>query len=234
MKKKAIVVLSGGMDSALCLAIALTEFKKSEILALTFNYGQRHHQELEQSKKLTSFFGVDQKIIDINFLNQITNNALVIHDQKIALDNNQIPNTMVLGRNGLMARIAGIQAASVEAHAIYLGVMELESANSGYRDCSREYMDLVEAALRLDFNEPQFEIRTPLIKMNKYDSMELGNKLGVLGFLLEETLTCYEGVLKEGCGQCPSCKLRNDGILKFIQKHPDFNFSYKDKIICKP
>jgi 7-cyano-7-deazaguanine synthase len=130
-----------------------------------------------------------------------------------------------------MARIAGIHAHSLGARCIYLGVMELESANSGYRDCSRTYMDLIQAALRLDFADPGFEIRTPLISLNKKESMELGHKLGVLTYLLETSVTCYEGIPKEGCLKCPACKLRNSGLKIFSLEHPDVKYSYREKIL---
>jgi 7-cyano-7-deazaguanine synthase len=130
-----------------------------------------------------------------------------------------------------MARLAGIHAHSLGAHCIYLGVMELEEANSGYRDCSRAYMDLIQEALRMDFADTTFEIRTPLVKMNKKETMELGLKLGVLSYLLENTVTCYEGIEKEGCLKCPACKLRNNGLKIFSLEHPEFKYSYRDKIL---
>ena len=130
-----------------------------------------------------------------------------------------------------MARVAGIHAHSLGANCLYMGVMELEAANSGYRDCSRAYMDLIQSALRLDFADANFDIRTPLIQMNKKESMELGHSLGVLDFLLENTITCYEGIEKEGCLKCPACKLRNSGLKLFLLEHPEFKLSYKEKIL---
>ena len=112
-----------------------------------------------------------------------------------------------------------------------MGVMELEEANSGYRDCSRKYMDIIQEALRMDFADATFEIRTPLVFMNKKESMELGLKLGVIEYLLEKTITCYEGLEKEGCLKCPACKLRNAGLKIFALENPQVKFSYRDKIL---
>jgi 7-cyano-7-deazaguanine synthase len=231
MRKKAVVVHSGGMDSSLCLALAIQEFGKENVLSLSFTYQQRHSEELNRARLISQHFGCDHAELDISFLSQITESALIGNKTAIEHKSGEAPNTLVTGRNGLMARIAGIHANSLAAHCIYLGVMELESANSGYRDCSRSYMDLIQQALRLDFADSSFEIRTPLISLTKKESMELGHKLGVLEFLLETTITCYEGIEKEGCLKCPACKLRNQGLKIFSLEHPEIKYSYKEKIL---
>jgi 7-cyano-7-deazaguanine synthase len=231
MKKQAIVVHSGGMDSSLCLALAVQEFGAENVLSLSFTYGQRHSTELTQATVISQHFGVDHSELDLTCLTQITESALIGNSRPIEHQAGEAPNTLVVGRNGLMARLAGIHANSLGAKCIYLGVMELESANSGYRDCSREYMDLIEAALHLDFADFTFQIRTPIIHMNKKETMELGHDLGVLGFLLENTITCYEGIPKEGCLKCPACKLRNEGLKIFALENPEFLFSYRNKIL---
>ena len=231
MKKKAVVVHSGGMDSSLCLALAVKEFGAENVLSLSFTYNQRHSIELKRATEISEHFNVDHVELDLSCLSKITESALIGHDQKIEHKKGEAPNTLVVGRNGLMARLAGIHANSLGANCIYLGVMELESANSGYRDCSREYMDVIEKALRMDFANEKFEIRTPLIQMNKKETMELGFSLGVLEYLVETTITCYEGIPKEGCLKCPACKLRNEGLKIFSLEHPEFSFSYKNKIL---
>lgn len=231
MKKKAVVVHSGGMDSSLCLADAIATFGKENVLSLSFSYNQRHSEELNRAKKISDHFGVDHTVLEINCLSEITESALIGHTQEIEHTQGKTPNTIVIGRNGLMGRIAGIHAHHLGAKCIYLGIMELEEANSGYRDCSRKYMDLIQAALRMDFDDESFEIRTPLVKMTKRDTMEFGYNLGVLEYLLEETITCYEGLPKEGCQKCPSCKLRNSGLKIFSLEHPELKYSYKEKIL---
>lgn len=231
MNKKAVVVHSGGMDSSLCLALAVKEFGADNVLSLSFVYNQRHGIEVDRARKISSHFQVDHVELNLDCLSQITTSALIGNSQKIEHKAGEAPNTLVVGRNGLMARLAGIHANSLGAGCIYLGVMELEAANSGYRDCSRAYMDLIQSALRLDFADADFEIRTPLVSMTKKETMELGHKLGVLEFLLENTVTCYEGIEKAGCLKCPACKLRNSGLKIFSLEHPDFKYSYREQIL---
>jgi 7-cyano-7-deazaguanine synthase len=231
MNKKAVIVHSGGMDSSLCLALAVKEFGAEDVLSLSFTYNQRHALELDRAREISAHFKVDHVELDLTCLSKITESALIGTDKKIEHKAGEAPNTLVVGRNGLMARLAAIHAHSLGAHCIYMGVMELEAANSGYRDCSRVYMDLIQAALRLDFADDTFEIRTPLVQMNKKETLELGYKLGVLEFLLEHTITCYDGIAKEGCLKCPACKLRNQGLKIFSLEHPDFKYSYREKIL---
>lgn len=215
MKKKAIVIHSGGMDSSICLALAMKNFGKNEVLSLSFSYSQRHANELQQAAYICNAWGVDHVVIHIDALKELTDDALMNRNLKIQHETGKPPNTLVIGRNGLMARLGAIHAHHLGAGCIYMGVMGLEGANSGYRDCSREYIDLKEQILRIDLDNPQFEIRTPLVHMNKKESLEVADQLGVLDFLLEETITCYEGIARQGCKECPACLLRNQGIAEF-------------------
>ncbi len=226
LKLQAVVVHSGGMDSSLCLAVAIERFGKDNVLSMSFRYSQRHANELQQAKIICDHWGVDHIVLDIDCLNQITDNALINPGIAIQHEAGHAANTLVLGRNGLMARLAAIHADSLGASCIYMGVIEVESANSGYRDCSREYMDLMQHLLQIDLDNWDFRIETPVIQMTKAETMQLGNKLGVLEFLLENTITCYEGVAHAGCGQCPACNLRNAGIREFLQQQPDFELPY--------
>lgn len=213
MNKKIIVIHSGGMDSSLCLALAMQEFDKQEILSLSFNYHQRHSPELEQSKKICNDWSIDHGVIDLSCLSTITTNALI--DPTIPIEegkHNLPPNTLVVGRNGLMARLGAIYGQNLGAKIISMGVMGLEGSHSGYRDCSRSYMDKMEDILRLDLDDAAFTIRTPLVDMNKKETMALADSLGILDYLWENTITCYEGLGREGCQKCPACKLRNEGF----------------------
>ncbi|MGM0440143.1 MAG: 7-cyano-7-deazaguanine synthase QueC [Chlamydiota bacterium] len=223
MNKKAVVIHSGGMDSSLCLAVARRDFLPQELLSISFSYGQRHSNELKAATKICQEWGIDQVVLDINCLQTITSNSLVDIHQPITHVDGQEPNTLVVGRNGLMVRLGAIHANNLGASCIYTGVIEVEGANSGYRDCSRAYMDKMQDILRIDFSDAIFEIRTPLVKMTKKETMMLGYELGVLDFLLETTITCYEGVALQGCRRCPACKLRNQGLRQFIAENPDFH-----------
>lgn len=227
MKKKAIVIHSGGMDSSICLALAMREFGKENVLSLSFAYGQRHSPELERAAKICREWGVDHIQLKVDCLSAITENALMNSSIPMAQEKGQAPNTLVVGRNGLMARLGAIHAQHLGAHCIYMGVIEVEGSNSGYRDCSRHYMDLEQEVLRLDLDNPHFEIRTPIVKLSKKQTMELAHNLGILPFLLEETITCYKGIPQKGCTVCPSCKLRNEGIQEFLKENPSFVMPYE-------
>jgi 7-cyano-7-deazaguanine synthase len=217
LKKKAVVVHSGGMDSSICLKIAIEKYGAPNVLSIGFSYNQIHKAELECARNICKTWQVERFEIDISFLAQITHSALT-DDTKAIEYINQIPSTLVLGRNGLMARIAAIHAQSLGAQEIYLGVMELEEANSGYRDCNRKYFDLIEQALRIDFDDQDFKIQTPLVFLTKKETMKLADDLIVLNFLLENTITCYKGLKDKGCEKCPACILRNDGIESYFEE----------------
>lgn len=230
LTKKSVVVHSGGMDSSICLCLAIEQFGAENVLAISFNYGQRHSNELEQAKIMCKKLNVDRLVLDINCLSKITKNSLTDLNLKVDVTAEGTPNTLVSGRNGLMARIAAIHANELGANCIFMGVIEVEEANSGYRDCSRKYMDIVQAALRMDFDNNNFEIKTPIVYMTKNQTMELGYQMGVLQYLLDNTITCYNGVIGIGCQKCPACTLRNEGIREFLKTHEDFVFSFKDQL----
>ncbi len=226
-KKRAVVIHSGGMDSSLCLALAIRKFGVDDVLSLSFDYHQRHSREMRQAIKICRDWGVDHVILGIECLREITDNSLVNPSLKIEHKENSPPNTLVAGRNGLMARLGGIHANHLGASCIYMGVIEGEEWNSGYRDCSRHYMDLMQEILRIDFADPRFEIATPLVHMSKMETLELADQLGMLDYLLQETITCYEGIAREGCRLCPACELRNEGIRLFSEKYPHRKLPYE-------
>lgn len=225
--KKTVVVHSGGMDSSICLALAIKLHGAENVLSMSFQYGQRHSLELERAGKICETFGVERTIIPIDCLQKITSNALL--DSSIPIEKPptaQSPNTLVVGRNGLMARIAAIHAHELGATSIYIGIIGVEGQYSGYRDCSRHYMDLMEEILRIDLDNPEFKIETPLVAMTKAQTMQLAHELGILPFLLETTVTCYEGIDGIGCQRCPACLLRNEGVREFLRAHPEVSFSW--------
>ncbi len=215
MKKKALVIHSGGMDSSICLALAIKEYGSKHVLSVSFQYGQRHAGEILQAAYICKLWGVDHTILTIDCLDKITTNALTNHAMPIIHPENAPPNTLVIGRNGLMARIGAIHAHSMGAHKVYMGVIAVDGSYSGYRDCSRSYFDLIERTLQIDLDDSNFKIETPLVGMTKAETMRLADQLGVLDFLLENTISCYEGIAKEGCTKCPACKLRRQGIEEY-------------------
>ncbi len=219
-KKKTIVIHSGGMDSSICLALAIQEFGKDAVLSLSFTYEQRHSPELIQATKICKDWDVDHTIIHLKCLREITDNALLNSSTTIEEQAGSPPNTLVMGRNGLMARLGAIHADHLGADSIYMGIIGVDGSFAGYRDCSREYMDLKQKILRIDLNNPNFEIRTPLVFMTKKETLEIAYRLRILKYLLDQTITCYEGVRGKGCSQCPACKLRNNGLTEFRKAYP--------------
>jgi 7-cyano-7-deazaguanine synthase len=231
VRADAIVVHSGGMDSSLCLAIAIERFGAKNVLSMSFRYGQRHVEELTRARLIADKLGVKNIVFPINCLQEITTSALMDPTVDILHDEGEMPNTAVIGRNGLMVRIAAIHAHQLGAKYVYTGVIEVESANSGYPDCSRFYMDKMQEILRLDLETDEFYIETPVALMTKSETMALGWRMGILPFLLETTITCYRGVEKQGCMNCPACRLRNEGIVEFLGERPELEFSYKPALL---
>ena len=231
---KAVVIHSGGLDSSVCLKLAINEFGKENIASISFDYNQRHRIELESAAKINLDWGVPHTVINIDYLSTMTTNALVTKGIEIQetkdVKINEAPNVLVVGRNGLMVRIASIYAHNLGANYVYTGILGLDNT-SNFRDCSREYMDKMQDILQIDTENPNFEIRTPLVEMDKFESMELAHKLGVLEYLLENTISCYRGVPKAGCGTCPSCEFRNEALRKLVKLHPEINFSYKKDVL---
>lgn len=222
MKKKCVVIHSGGLDSSLCLALAMREFSSENVLSLSFSYNQRHSSELKQAEKICREWKVDHTVVNIDCLKEITRSALIGNTIPIQHEEKEA-NTLVVGRNGLMAQIGSIHAQHIGAACIYMGIIEQDAKQTGYRDCNREYMDLVQQVMRLDLNDPSFEIRTPLVHMKKLQTLELSYQMGILPYLLKETISCYEGIIGSGCKKCPSCKIRSNAIEQFLIQHPDFH-----------
>jgi len=215
-KFKMIIILSGGMDSAICLALAVKKYGSERVMALTFDYGQRHRMELKQAKIIAKYFQVAHSTMKINFFKLIGKSALLNKNIKIKKEKNAPPNTMVTGRNGIFALIGAMVAHQKGASAISMGVMGLEAANSGYPDCSPNYISLIENVIRLDLQNKRFKIHTPLINLSKKETMGIADKLGVLEFLWKNTISCYEGLREKGCEKCPACILRNAGIKEYL------------------
>ncbi len=208
--KKAVCILSGGMDSAVASYIA----KKDgyEIVALHFNYGQRTEaKELEAFRAIAKSLDAKTYAIDLPFFKQIGASALV--DESIAVPTDGIkpgiPITYVPFRNGIFLSIAAAIAEKEGAGAIYIGVVEEDS--SGYPDCREDFIRKMQEAINAGTKpETIIGIKTPLIHLKKEDIVEVGAKLGVP---LELTWSCYQDN-ERACGVCDSCRLRLKGFEK--------------------
>ena len=214
---KAVVVLSGGQDSAICLKLACNKYGAEHVAAITFNYGQRHAIETKYAKKLVRRFGVTRhKIVKLDFYRQLTVNALMNPEIEIGRKKGETcPTTVVEGRNAMFLLAAGVWAKALGAKVLYTGVSQADF--SGYPDCREVFIRAQERMMRLAMEWP-FKIVTPFMNMSKADEWALADKLGILDVIKYETVTCYNGVPGTGCGKCPSCKLRNKGLQEFEQR----------------
>lgn len=213
--KKAVVVFSGGQDSTTCLIEALNEY--DEVHAITFDYGQRHKLEIEVAKSIAIELGVKaHKVLDVSLLNELAISSLTRDDIPVSheLQSNGLPNSFVPGRNILFLTLSGIYAYQIGASAVITGVCETDF--SGYPDCRNSFVKAMESALKQGM-EYDVSLITPLMWLDKAQTWALADKLGHLDFVREKTLTCYNGVIGNGCGDCPSCKLRADGLASYEQ-----------------
>ena len=213
---RAVVVLSGGQDSATCLALAVRKYGAREVAAMTFAYGQRHSIETKYARRLARRFEIAaHKVVRLDFYKDITTNALMSATAKIGKRKGAVcPNTVVEGRNAFFLLAAAVWAKSLGAAEIYTGVSEADF--SGYPDCRATFVRAQEKAIRLALDCPM-KIVTPFMHMTKAKEWALAEKLGILDVIRNETVTCYNGIPGEGCGKCPACKLRNRGYREFLK-----------------
>lgn len=217
-RNKALVVFSGGQDSTTCLFWALENFK--EVHTITFTYGQKHSLEVEMAKKIADKAGVDFHLTDIASIASIGRNALT--DISMKMDEEKpaarCPNTFVPGRNLFFISIAAVYARENGIFDIVTGVSQTDF--SGYPDCRDSFIRSLNVTLNLAMDE-QFVIHTPLMWIDKAQTWALADRLGVLDLVRKETLTCYNGIPGDGCGHCPACRLRNEGLRKYLEGRGD-------------
>ncbi|RST58561.1 7-cyano-7-deazaguanine synthase QueC [Siminovitchia terrae] len=210
--EKAIVVFSGGQDSTTCLFWALKTFKEVEVV--TFNYNQRHKNEIECAKTIAEELNVRHHLLDMQLLNQLAPNALTRNDIEIKDGGEgELPSTFVPGRNLIFLSFAAVLASQVNAKHIITGVSETDF--SGYPDCRDAFIKSLNVSINLSMDK-QFVIHTPLMWLDKEETWKLADELNVLEYIRTKTLTCYEGVIGDGCGVCPACKLRKNGLEKYL------------------
>ncbi|MDT0787104.1 7-cyano-7-deazaguanine synthase QueC [Staphylococcus pseudintermedius] len=208
--EKALVVFSGGQDSTTCLFYAKKHFKEVELV--TFEYGQRHAKEIEVAKEMAEDQGLKHHVLDMALLSQLTPNALTSHDMTID-SHNDVPNTFVPARNLLFLSFAGALAYQIGAKHLITGVCETDF--SGYPDCRDSFIKSMNVTLNLAMDR-DFVIHTPLMWLNKKETWALSDDLGVLDYVRDRTLTCYNGIIAEGCGECPACQLRQRGLNQYL------------------
>ena len=213
--KKAVILLSGGLDSATTLAIAKDQ--DFDIFALTFKYGQRHESEIDSAQKLSDHYEVaEHKIFEVD-LASIASSALTDLSQPLPQDrpddeiNTVIPETYVPARNLIFLGFALAWAETIDAKAVFIGANSLDY--SGYPDCRPEFytafQQVADLGTRRGLEGQAVEIRYPLINMTKAQIIKTGVELGVP---YELTWSCYDGEEGQACGKCDSCKIRQKGF----------------------
>lgn len=211
----ALVVFSGGQDSTTCLFWAKKHFKK--VYALSFVYGQKHQQEVEIARAIAREADVEFEAMDVSFIghlgrNSLTDPTMVMDEEKPA---DSCPNTFVPGRNLFFLSIAAVYAREHGINHLVTGVSQTDF--SGYPDCRDSFIKSLNVTLNLAMEE-QFVIHTPLMWIDKCQTWALADELGVLDLVRQRTLTCYNGVPGDGCGHCPACKLRREGLEKYLEQ----------------
>lgn len=227
----ALVLFSGGQDSATCLAWALARYPKVETLG--FDYGQRHAVELQVrplvlqamrnlSSEWQAKLGQDH-MVDLGLLATISQSALT-QDVAITMQENGLPNTFVPGRNLLFMTVAAALAYRRGLEVLVGGMCETDY--SGYPDCRHETIQALQGALNLGM-ATQFKLETPLMWLDKAATWKLAQDLGgdaLVELIRTETHTCYLGERSQlhdwgyGCGHCPACELRVKGYQTFVKE----------------
>ncbi len=229
---RAVVLLSGGLDSSTVLAMAID--MGYEVHALSFDYGQRHSRELESAKRIAEYYKVPHKIIKID-LRQIGGSALTddidVPERSEEEIGGGIPITYVPARNTILLSYALGYAEVIDADAIFYGANAIDY--SGYPDCRPEYVEAFEKCANLGTKRgvegKPIKILAPIINMTKADIIRKGMELGVP---YELTWSCYRGG-KKACGKCDSCILRLKGFMEAgyedpleYESYPEFYLEY--------
>lgn len=214
-KDSALVVFSGGQDSTTCLFWAKRHFK--HVRALTFKYGQKHVLEIDQAKEIARIADVPIEVMDVSFISELSSGCSLT-DNSIEMDEDKPadapPNTFVPGRNLFFLSIAAVYAREKGCMNLVTGVSQTDY--SGYPDCRDSFIRSLNVSLNLSMDE-QFVIHTPLMWLDKCETWALADELGVFDLVRTKTLTCYNGIIGDGCGECPACKLRRRGLERYLR-----------------
>ncbi|MBS7408092.1 MAG: 7-cyano-7-deazaguanine synthase QueC [Prevotellamassilia sp.] len=214
--RRALVVLSGGQDSTTCLFWAKREFE--EVVALSFNYGQKHALEVELAQTIAERAGVPHTTLDCDLIGRLGRNSLTHTDMEVekgVAEGGRPPSTFVPGRNLFFLSMAAVYARERGISHLVTGVSQTDF--SGYPDCRDAFIRSLNVTLNLAL-DAQMVIHTPLMWLDKCETWALADELGVLDLVRHDTLTCYNGVPGDGCGECPACILRRRGLEAYLQQ----------------
>jgi len=221
-KDSCLILFSGGQDSTTALFWAMKNF--DNVYAISFLYGQKHSIEISITKEICKKLDIKQKIVDISFLENLVVSGLFESSDKNVGEshplNTFLPSSFVPYRNLIFLTFAASYATVIGTNNIIIGVSEVDY--SGYPDCRGEFIKSAEKTLRLAINSDNINIITPLISLTKSDIFMLAKELDCLDFIINETMTCYNGSkIKNdfgfGCGECPACLLRKKGYEEFLK-----------------
>ncbi len=207
---KAMVLLSGGIDSTTCLGIAVDKYGKENVIALSVFYGQKHDKEIKASQDVAKYYGVEHLYLDLEKIFQYSDCSLLTHSDKdipkeayseqIKKTDGTPVSTYVPFRNGLFLSSAASIALSKDCDVIYYGAHSDDAAGCAYPDCSDEFNKAINEAIYLGSGK-QLKVAAPFINKTKAEVVKIGIDLKVP---YEYTWSCYEGDDKP-CGKCGTC-----------------------------
>lgn len=210
--KKAVVLLSGGMDSLTCMAIAQSQ--DYSVYPISFDYGQKHRSELKAAQKIAAHFEAPHRVIHMEDVGQLGGSALTDQSMEVPdfKGDGEIPATYVPARNIVFLSIATGYAEVIEASCIFVGVSSVDY--SGYPDCRPEcisaFQETITQGTKAGVEGQGIRIETPLINLSKAQTIQAGLDLGVDYHM---SVTCYRADAEgRACGQCDSCVLRQQGF----------------------
>lgn len=225
MKNKALVLVSGGLDSATCLGMAVSKYGNENVIALSVYYGQKHDKEIKSAKAVTDYYKVEWIQLDLSKMFEYSDCSLLSHSDKevpkesyakqLEKTNKEPVSTYVPFRNGLFLASAAAIALSKGCKVIYYGAHSDDAALSAYPDCSSEFNDAINKAIYIGSGN-QLELVAPFVNRTKADIVKMGLELSVP---YELTWSCYEGGEKP-CGVCGTCIDRQKAFEKNKVKDP--------------
>lgn len=207
---KALVLISGGVDSTTCLGIAVEKYGAENVIGLSISYGQKHDKEMEASNKVCEYYGVEHIYLDLKKIFEYSDCSLLSHSnseipkesykEQLEKTDGKPVSTYVPFRNGLFLSSAASIALSKECEIIYYGAHSDDAAGNAYPDCSNEFNEAMNSAIYLGSGK-QLRIEAPFVKWTKAEVVKKGIELKVP---YEFTWSCYEGGDKP-CGKCGTC-----------------------------
>lgn len=224
------MIFSGGQDSTTCLIQAINQYN-GRVHCITFNYGQRHHKEIDIALNISNKLGIKvHKVVDLTTFNKLTiSNSLTCNNIPIPSWYNiseKLPNTFVPGRNILFLTLASIYAYQISAEIVITGVSQTDF--SGYPDCRNDFIKILNQAINLGITS-NIQFKTPLMHLNKAETWALADYLQQFSLIREETITCYNGIKGDGCNKCIACYLRTNGLYTYLNDYNNIITRMKKK-----